>query len=112
MYAKEILIEQTEKGLYWDNPVLVTLNHRKQADDIIGKAWIMEVNGKYFADIIDLAVDPTGMYPSIGYIKVSDDPNRPAGKIFELGICEGKNTDDAILPIGLGNGEVKGKSTT
>jgi len=110
MYAKEILIEQTEKGLYWSNLVLVTRNHRKDTKEPIGNAWIMEVGGKYYADISELTIDPTGMYPSIGWISHSDNTNTPSGKIFELSICDEKNVDDLILPIGMGNGEVKAKS--
>lgn len=108
MKCKDVLIEKTEKGLTWDMSVKILRNHN--ANHVIGEAWIYEDEGRYYADLEPIDIDPTGLYPSIAFVTKSDDVNVPVGKIIALSLSDGVNSDPDIKAIGEGNSYVKGKA--
>lgn len=99
MKWKDVLIEQTETNLIWDNPITVLLNH--DHEKVIGEAWMCQDGNQYIADLEPINMDIRGMYPSIGYVKEGE-----FLRVVNIGISQNINEDETIPPLGYGQGEL------
>lgn len=97
MEYSNVLIEQTEKGMIYKNPI--TCLHNYDPSKRVGTAIVREEGGKYYADIvINNDFDANGKYPAIGYSVEGSVMN-----LVWLGICDHPNEDLNIFPLGNTN---------